>query len=74
MQCGGGPASQDGATKKGGWIIPVLAHRARGMKWSLTESDRVLTSCSDPLGLSQVEDVPWLTKSRQLRLRHEAME
>ncbi len=34
---------------------PVLAHRARGRNWSLAESERVLTSRSDPFGLSQAE-------------------
>ena len=40
----------------------------------LAESGHVLTSQSDPIGLSQAEDVPRLAKSGQLRLRHDAME
>ncbi|MDP1769575.1 MAG: hypothetical protein Q8L74_12330 [Nitrospirota bacterium] len=40
----------------------------------LAESGRVLTSRSDPIGLSQVEDPPRLMKGGQLRLRHDAMD
>ena len=54
-------------------------HRAmrgwtRKKEEDLAESGRVLTSQSDPIGLSQAEDVPRLAKSGQLRLRHDAME
>ena len=40
----------------------------------LAESCRVLTSRSDPIGLSQAEDAPRLRKGGQLRLRHDAMD
>lgn len=44
-------------------------------KWEgLAESGRVLTSRSDPIGLSQVAEVPRLRKGGQLRFRHDAMD
>jgi hypothetical protein len=40
----------------------------------LAKSGRVLTSLSDPIGLSQAGGAPRLTKCGQLRPRHDAME